>query len=329
MQLYTRIKKYLFLLACIFSVATAAHIVGLYIYEGAETVPEKGGTLTIGFIGAAPSLNPTQYHLDNGNDFALRFLYRGLIKYNLETGSMEGDLANCDLSKSYGEVRCYFKQGSVWSTGEKITDEDVLATYSLLAETDINKKLQSSLAKLAITREGDAIVFRSSTPSSELVHLLSTPIIKKSVTEKFRNGSIKPEDAVFSGPYNLEKRDADTVRQAERILFIRNNIPWNGAGYTKFVLRFYSDPDNLLAQTDSLNFIYPDKTLTESPSGRFATAKFLTPDFIAAFANTERLSLGMRQLLLPIISSVQPKEEDPLNYAVKNPFFTAVPVIET
>ncbi len=89
MQLYSRIKKYLFLLACIFSVATAAHIIALYIYEGAETVPEKGGTLTVGIIGGNPSLNPTQYRLDGGNDFALRFLYRGLLKYNIETGSME------------------------------------------------------------------------------------------------------------------------------------------------------------------------------------------------------------------------------------------------
>jgi ABC-type transport system substrate-binding protein len=239
MQLYSRIKKYLFLLACIFSVATAAHIVTLYIYEGAETVPEKGGTLTIGMIGSAPSLNPTQYRLDTGNDFVLRYIYRGLIKYNNETGSMEGDLANCDLSKSYGEVRCFFKQGSVWSTGEKITDEDVLATYSLLAETDINKKLQASLSKLAITRENGAIVFRSSTPSSELIQLLSAPIIKKSVTEKFRDGTITPEDAVYSGPYSFEKRDTDTLRQAERISLVRNDIPWENAGYSKFLIRFF------------------------------------------------------------------------------------------
>ncbi len=189
--------------------------------------------------------------------------------------------------------------------------------------------MQSSLAKLAITREGDAIVFRSSTPSSELVHLLSTPIIKKSVTEKFRNGTIKPEDAVFSGPYSLEKRDNDTIHQAERISLMRNNIPWNGAGYSKFVLRFYPDKENLLAQTDSLNFIYPDSSITEAPSARFDTGKFLTPDFIAAFANTERVSLGLRQIVLPIITKVRPAETDNQNYAVKNPFFTDTSVVET
>ncbi len=75
-----------------------------------------------------------------------------------------------------------------WSDGTKITLEDILATYSLLAETDTNKRLQAGLAKFAITRENDAIVFRSSSASSETLQYLTIPIIKKSIAEKIRNG---------------------------------------------------------------------------------------------------------------------------------------------
>ncbi len=89
MPFYHRIKKYLFLLACVFSLSIAVHAVFVYVYDGAESVPERGGTFSIGAIGSSPSLNPTQYTLDNFNDFALRFLYRGLLRYNPQTGSME------------------------------------------------------------------------------------------------------------------------------------------------------------------------------------------------------------------------------------------------
>ena len=109
---------------------------------------------------------------------------------------MEGDLANCDISKNLGEIRCFFKTGAVWSDGSKITIEDALATYSLLAETETNKKLQSSLSKFAITREETALVFRSTNGSIETLQLLTIPVIKKSITEQLRNGG-KIQEEVY------------------------------------------------------------------------------------------------------------------------------------
>ncbi len=76
MQLYHRIKKYLFLLATFFCIAIGTHSVLLYLYHDAEIVPERGGTFHIGFIGTASNLNPTQYGTDNANDLALSLLYR-------------------------------------------------------------------------------------------------------------------------------------------------------------------------------------------------------------------------------------------------------------
>ena len=113
----------------------------VYFYDEAEQVAERGGIFSIGLTGTSPSLNPTQYGLDSTNDFVLHFLYRGLLRYDSVSKVMVGDLANCDISKNLAEVRCYFKSGAVWSDGSKIGPEDVLATYSLLAETDTNKKL--------------------------------------------------------------------------------------------------------------------------------------------------------------------------------------------
>lgn len=195
MDLFLRIKKYLFLLAFVISTTLSIHIIIVYLFDEAEMVAERGGTFSIGTTGVSPNLNPTQYGLDTLNDFVLRFLYRGLLKYNPETKTMEGDLANCDITKNLGEIRCFFKTGAVWSDGTKITVEDALATYSLLAETDTNKKLQASLSKFAITREDSALVFRSTNSSIETLQLLTVPIVKKSVTERIRNEGRFQEEA--------------------------------------------------------------------------------------------------------------------------------------
>lgn len=195
MELFSRIKKYLFLLAFVISITLGIHIIIVYLYDEAEMVAERGGTFSIGATGVSPSLNPTQYSLDTLNDFILRFLYRGLLRYNPETKVMEGDLANCDISKNLGEIRCFFKTGATWSDGTRITIEDALATYSLLAETDVNKKLQSALSKFAITREDATLVFRSTNSSIETLQLLTIPIIKKSVSERIRNEGKFQEEA--------------------------------------------------------------------------------------------------------------------------------------
>ncbi len=109
MQLFFRIKKYIFLLCLVISIALGIHIGGIYIYEGSQTIPERGGSLSIGMIAKSPSLAPTEFSFDVNNDFILSFLYKGLLRYNAVSRTMEGDLANCDLGKSLAQVKCYFK----------------------------------------------------------------------------------------------------------------------------------------------------------------------------------------------------------------------------
>ena len=109
MHLFLRIKKYLFLLSLVFSLGLAFHIVGIYMYDGSETIPERGGSMSIGMIAKSPSVAPTEFSLDTNNDFILSFLYRGLLKHNPLSRTMEGDLANCDLGKSLTQIKCFFK----------------------------------------------------------------------------------------------------------------------------------------------------------------------------------------------------------------------------
>lgn len=174
--------------------------------------------------------------------------------------------------------------------------EDVLATYSLLAETDTNKKLQASLSKFAITREGTALVFRSGNPSVETLQLLTIPIIKKSVSERIRNEGIFKEEA-YSGLYAFEKRESDPVRMSENISLVSNDIGGQSGGYTKILIKVFGDTDTLFAQKDSLNLIFPGYYQDIPVGDRFQKGEILTPDFAGAFLNSERLNPERRKLL--------------------------------
>ena len=139
MSIYQTIKKYLLLLSVFFVAVTTAHLVFLYLSDGSVQTPEEGGTVNIGLIGTIPNLNPALYGTDPVSDYMLRFLSRSLLRYNIATKQMEGDLANCNLGKNFSEIKCYIKNDATWSDGKPVTKDDIMATYSLFQNTEINK----------------------------------------------------------------------------------------------------------------------------------------------------------------------------------------------
>lgn len=151
MSIYQTIKKYLLLLSVFFVVVIISHLVFAYFIEGSATTPEEGGTISIGLVGGVPNLNPALYGNDPVGDYMLHFLSRSLLRYNIQTKQMEGDLANCNLGKNFSEIKCYVKNDATWSDGTPVTKEDILATYSLFQTTEVNKTASKLLAGITIT----------------------------------------------------------------------------------------------------------------------------------------------------------------------------------
>lgn len=205
MSALTSVRKYLAILSAFFVIISGIHLVTAYLYSDSNSVPEKGGAISIGFVGSAPAINPTLFRKEPSEDFILRFLYRSLLRYDLDTRTMQGDLANCDLGKNFAEIRCFFKSGALWSDGTPIIKEDVLATYALFSETPTNKALQSALAKTTVSDGGDSIIFRTESANVDLLDVFTVPIISVRMAEKIRSGDFSmATDAVYSGPFVLE-----------------------------------------------------------------------------------------------------------------------------
>lgn len=232
----------------------------------------------------------------------LRFLYRSLLRYDLDTRTMQGDLANCDLGKNFAEIRCFFKSGALWSDGTPITKEDVLATYALFSETSANKVLQSALAKTVVSDGGDSIVFKTESANVDLLDVFTMPIISARMAEKIRSGNFSmADDAVYSGPFVLENATPQAGAASEKIAVVSNPHSASGHLVSRFVFRFFPDADSLIAAKDSLNLLYPNRNLPSVNSPRFATLNLLLPEFVGVFANAGKMSDELRRYVLSVI----------------------------
>lgn len=265
MPIYRTIKKYFLFLSVFFVFATSVHLVFLYLSEDSIRTPEEGGTVNIGIIGTVPNLSPAVYGTDPIGDYLFRFLSRSLLRYNVETKQMEGDLANCNLGKNFSEIKCYVKNDANWSDGTPVTKGDILATYDMLQKGDVNKTAKKLLENIAIEDQGEYIRF-SGKADVLVLDMLLYPIIQKGMVDKIKNGTFSVSENLSSGPYIFEKRESDEKTGSEKISFVRNERNKKEQTYIgRYVFRFFHDKSELLANKDSLNIVFPNSTIDSFP----------------------------------------------------------------
>lgn len=330
MPIYQTIKKYFLFLSVFFVFAISAHLIFLYLSEDALRSPEEGGTVNIGIIGAVPSLNPATYGTDPIGDYLLRFLSRSLLRYNVETKQMEGDLANCNLGKNFSEIKCYVKNDAVWSDGTPVTKEDILATYTLFQTGDINKTAKKLLEDITIVDQGEYIQF-SGKADVLVLDMLLYPIIQKGAVDKIKSGTFSVSENVASGPYIFEKRESDEKTKTDKVSFIRNTQSKEEQIYIgRYVFRFFHDKNEVIANKDSLNIVFPDTTIDTLSSARFDGYNFIFPEYISLFLNSDKIGPELRHLLFGSLEKMKfASLDETLGKILKNPFFTSESILPT
>lgn len=323
MSIYQTIKKYFLFLSIFFVFAVSAHLIFLYLSEDSVRSPEEGGTVNIGLIGAVPNLNPATYGTDPIGDYMLRFLSRSLLRYNVETKQMEGDLANCNLGKNFSEIKCYVKNDAKWSDGSPVTKDDILATYDMFQNDDMNKTAKKALENITIEDQGEYIQF-SGKADVLVLDMLLYPIIQKGIVDKIKNDSFSASSNLSSGPYVFEKRESDEKTKNEKISFVRNDKNNQEQIYIgRYVFRFFHDKNELVASKDSLNVVFPNSEINTFPSPRFDPHAFIFPEYISLFLNTDKIGPELRNLFLGSLAKTHfASLDEKTGRVLKNPFFT-------
>lgn len=301
MSVFRKIKKYLLILSLFFSVCIWTHLIYVYLYDWAEKEPQQWWTVSVWFVWDLPSLNPLEFWQSPANDYILQFLYKSLLRYDSTTRKMEGNLANCDLWKDFSRIKCFIKGWNTWSDWSPITKNDVIATYQTIKETDINKTFKQILETVEINDKWEYIEFSSKNADVLLLDIFAFPIVKNSQLENILAWKINDKTIVTSWQYLFNQRELDLKFNTKKITILKNNDLTNTWSFIwKYVFKFYWDTNSLLKNEDSLNIIFEDsntKKMFVSP--RFLSYKYILPQYIWLFLNTEKINnADLRKFLL-------------------------------
>lgn len=284
----------------IIAVLLFLHLIGVYIYEGGTSIGVAWGSTNIGLIGEAPTIpNPLEYGKNRQTDLILKFLFRGLISYNVATTSYSGDIATCDIW-DLSKVVCTLKDGQLWSDGTEIQSEDIIATYQAFRNNSTNEKVKNFLGSVSIVSPGPkTIEFSAKEKNSLMLDILSYPIVRSDMLERIKTNRFTADGYLTSGSYVFTEKVKNEQYGYERITIKRNTKNPGESWLDKYNFLFFPNINSLERGNDNLNIIVPSiKKEKIQLSPRFAPYNYTLQEYIWLFANTDTIDKPIRQQLI-------------------------------
>lgn len=323
-----KLKKYLFLISMIFLLSSFSHIFYTYLYNDSKLVAIEWGVISEWLIWDFPSLNPFKPLVWN-NKYIINNIYRSLLKYDVNEEKIISDIASCDISNlSY--IECYLIDNIKWSNGEKITTKDIIATYKILQNTDINPVMKSLLADTQIIEEENIITFKSNKNDINFLNIFFQPIISENVINKLWEDNLSWNfssiDWVYSWKFKITNVSWDLALWTTKFILEKNEFyDKNPLLIEQLIIKLFSTTNNLLKNKDNINIFNDNENLIWNSIPRFENKKYHLPQYVWVFVNKDKIQdVNLRTFLLEQI-----KTENLINIlwkenysVVNNPFFT-------
>ncbi|MBW7954742.1 hypothetical protein H3C61_02930 [Candidatus Gracilibacteria bacterium] len=297
-----RLKKYLFLISIFFVILTGSHIIYTYLYDNAIETPMEGGSVSEGIVGDFPNLNPLLNNTDYNKNINY-LLYRGLLKYDIKKDEIIGDLANCNL-KNLSNIECYLKDNIFWSNGDKITIDDVIATFNILKNSDINPTLLALIKDTSIENQNGAIVFKNKIKDIAFLQVLFQGILPKKILDNIGNtemyGKFNPLNGIYSGPYKVDTVSYDDSLGIQKLILIKNEYyKEKNILISKYIYKIFKDQTQLLKHKDLVNIFFDKNKILADSMPRLEKYSYYLNQYNILFLNEEKLNnLDLRNFIL-------------------------------
>lgn len=297
-----RLKKYLFLISMFFSFVIGAHIIYVYLYYEASETPVVGGSISEWIIGDFPHLNPLLQSNDHNKNI-IYLLYRSLLKYDYETNEVAWDLANCNV-KNLAYIECFLKDDAYWSNGEKITAADVVSTYNILKNSDINNTLGALIKDTTIENRAGVVTFSNKVKDINFLTALFQPVVAKNVLDNIGNkelyGKFNPIDGIYSGPYRVDTVSYDDSLWIQKLILAKNEYyKEKEVLVAKYIYKIFKDQTHLLKHKDLINVFYDKNRVIADSIPRLKKHSYFLHQYNALFLNEEKIKSGeLRSFIL-------------------------------
>jgi len=301
-QNINRLKKYLALVSMFFSFLIGWHIIYVYLYHDAKEFPVEWWSVSEWIIWEFPHLNP----LITSNDYNKNInylLYRSLLKYDFEKNEIVWDLADCNI-KNLAYIECYLKENLKWSNWENITWEDVVATYNIIKNSDINNSLWNFLKETTIKQRNWIITFSNKIKDINFLNIFFQPIVSKNVLDNIWNKELywkfNPIDGVFSGPYKIDTISYDDSLWIQKLILVKNeNYNDSNILISKYIFKIFKDEAHFLKLKDSVNIFFDKTKIIWDTIPRLNKNSYFLNQYVSLFINEERIkNTSLRNFIL-------------------------------
>lgn len=302
-----RLKKYLFLISIFFSFLIGWHIVYVYIYDNAQEIPTEWWSISEWIIWDFPHINP----LLNSNDYnknVIYMLYRSLLKYDFENKKIIWDLASCDI-KDLRYVECYLENNIKWSNGKDITAEDIVSTYNIIKNSDINPFMSSLLKETIIESKKWIITFANKTSDINFLQIFFQAIVPKEVLDNIWNKELfwkfNPVDWIFSGPYKIDTVSYDDSLWIQKLILAKNEY-YNKEKIliSKYIYKIFRDEEHFLKHKDIINVFYDKNNIIWNSISRLSKNPYYLNQYTSLFINEDQIkNYNLRTFLLSKIDN--------------------------
>jgi hypothetical protein len=297
-----RLKKYLFLISLFFVIILWWHIWYVYLYNDATKTPIEWWSVSEWIIWDFPHLNPLLPSSDYNKNI-VHMLYRSLIKYDFNEKSFVSDLASCDI-KNLWYIECYLKENIKWSNWTDITTKDIVATFNVIKNSDINPLINSLLKETTIEEKDGVIIFTNKVKDVNFLNVLLQPIVSKDTLDNIWNKELtwkfNPMDSIFSWKYRVENISYDDSLWIQKLILTKNeNYSNNDILISKYIYKFFKDNSHFLKHKDTVNIFYDQNKIIWDSLLRLDKKSFYLNQYVWVFLNQDRIwNEDLRNFLL-------------------------------
>lgn len=293
---------------------------GISVFINSEVVPKEGGSIVIGETEKPEAINPILLS-DNETDADISTLiFSSLFRYNGKN-ELENDLV--EDYKVSGDGKTYkltLKDNVFWHDGTKLTADDVVYTFGLIQNPEINSPLKQSFQGVAArTIDERTVQFKISKPFTPFKSNLTFGILPKHLWENITTDNFELTlfnlQPVGSGPFQfkeLKKNNAGDVKSftVERYEgYYKTNAYLNEISFEIYNSEEKMVDDFTTKKIESPSSI-PDDRIEEIEKQKSLELRFLkTPRYFAIFFNaTNNELLNDRETRAILATSVKRDE---------------------
>ena len=177
-----------------------------------------GGTLRVGWSSEPDTMNPLTSYSTEALEVQ-QLIYDKLMDYDPDLNIVQALAETTEVSDDGTTITYTLRSGVNWHDGEPLTADDVVFTFSTIAEQGSSGYAQWLAQMTDVAADGDDIVMVTFSQPQAFDPALSIPILPKHIWEGMSNAEVQKfanDDPIGSGPYRFGAWERGQTVSVER-----------------------------------------------------------------------------------------------------------------